>query len=305
MSRRAWHSEPQEGQQAARFALCGENYGKVYEALVAGAESSQAEVVSEYPWPSWEQTIAKEFRRALPFTFLHHRLIKSTMVFHGAVYGRERLARVFNAFGQDLAREVLAEDAAGAPALCDWHVKTSANRLWHAFHLAEYEARMAKRFGNGPIQIVEWGGGYGDMARILLRVHAAATVIIVDLPAIGALQWSYLSATIDPDRVRVVASIHDPLLEGGVNVMTAVVALRHPGIRASAFLSTWALTESPHGLQEAVIANRFFGAGDVLLAFSMDADNCVAARFAELGGKLYAVPRLVDEGYAPSSYGFM
>lgn len=290
------------------FAQAASCYASIYGALRERALLwEQGGDPGLYAWPSWEETLANDFSECVPISFTKHPLVQLTMVFQGRLFHRKRRSHVIRAFGHDIAREILEEDPIGGALVIDREWYTSANRLYHAFHLAKYFENTGKMFPRAGT-IIEWGGGYGDMARILWRLgtrHGPLTLVLIDLPALGALQWVYLTSLLGGHSVKIVTSSDQPISKGCVNIMSSAVALSHSGLEADAFLSTWALTESPHELQARVLERHFFGAKDVLLAFSMDSDNRVAESLRSTGGIVTEVPYLRWEGNSTSSYGFM
>lgn len=292
---------------ASRFADAAKRYEAIHGLLSqSSAQGLDESDVSSYPWPDWQRRLAQDFSRNVPVDFMEHPIIKETMVFHGRVCKSQRIARVRQAFGASTTHELLVEDPVGGVRICDGSLGTSPNRLYHAFHLAMYRNAMGKNFPGSGL-VVEWGGGYGDMARLIQRLRGKSddqTFVLIDLPAVGALQWVYLTAICGSDLVHVLSSPHEPIQDGCVNIMTSATALAHKGLVAQSFVSTWALTESPHALQTAVVERDFFGARDVLLAFSMDADNKVVEPLLAAGGRAIPVPYMTYEGYASSSYGF-
>ena len=292
---------------AAAFAEAASGYSAAYAALQEYKSPPVDELSrSAYPWPDWGARLAREFSEMVPPDFIQHPTIKETMVFHGRLCNSGRLASVRREFGEAVSRQLLAEDPVGGPSICHAALATSSNRLYHAFHLSQYREATGKPFFEGGT-VCEWGGGYGDMARLLWRLGRAAegrTVVLVDLPAVGALQWVYLTAVLGAGAVRIVEKPGKGIAPGCVNIMNSCVAFASPGLEPDCFVSTWALTESPHHLQAEVVRRNFFGARNILLAFSLDGDNMIAGPLRENGDVIKAVPFLTMDGYAPSSYGF-
>ena len=290
-----------------QFLAVSSEYASIFQLLKqseCGNGHPVATAEGSYPWARWQEGLAAAFIDGVPESFLEHPTVKATMVFHGRSSHAARMRLVRAAFGRDIADRLLVEDPVGSPHLCGRHPVTSPNRLHHATHLAQYLLTTGNAFPSQGL-IVEWGGGYGDAARLVRRLAPAATYVLVDLAAVGALQYVYLATLLGVQNVQVVGSPSTPLQYGGVNIMTSGVAFAHPALAADAFMSTWALTESPRALQQRVVDRRFFHARNVLLAFSMDQDNHTAATVSELGGKLFPVPNMTDEGYSPSFYGFV
>lgn len=94
----------------------------------------------------------------------------------------------------------------------------STNTLGHLY----YAVRSLESFGTATPQVIfEFGGGYGNLARIFKQFVPTATLVIIDLPELIALQHLFLQTTLD--GVTVVIH-HEPprLLEpSSINLVPA------------------------------------------------------------------------------------
>ncbi|MEW5809280.1 MAG: hypothetical protein AB1925_07490 [Actinomycetota bacterium] len=163
---------------------------------------------------------------------------------------------------------LLAEDPVGAPptvAVPGHSVSTSSNTLHQLYHLLRYQdatGRSLREVGT----VVEWGGGFGSLARLLLRCHGGApTAVLIDTPVFSALQWLYLSATIGADRVVLHSQSPVDVVDGAVNIVPIGLVADMP-IAADLFISMWALNESTPAAQQDVVQRKWFGADQLLLA---------------------------------------
>ncbi len=214
----------------------------------------------------WEQRNA-ELRAALlpapPADFLRHPAIRYQMfvndsyVAHELPYVRSRLAHP----------ALLAEDPVGDPptTVLDDAVVSSSNTVHQLHHLLHFEQASGRRLADLPT-VVEWGAGYGNLAKLLLRLAGGApTYVVLDLPVFSAVQWLYLSCVLGEDRVV----LHDwpgqPVVTGKVNVVPVGLAAQLE-VRADLFVSTWALNESTPEAQAYVTRRDWFGAPALLLA---------------------------------------
>jgi hypothetical protein len=286
-------------EQEARFAALAPRFREVRDRLAAsGTAGGNA---SSYAWGDWERSVADRFAAGLPVDFLHDPILAQTMVFGATARLRERLARVRAVFPA-MADDLLLEDAVGRPAICDRATATSANRAHHVYHLATHAMVTGKPLFEART-VVEWGGGYGDLARVVRRVDRAITYVILDLPALSAVQWAYLSALEGPDAVHLVTLEAPAIVPGKVNLVPSSWALDAlPGLKADAFVSTWALTESPTPLQERVIARDFFGAARILVGYKLDENNVVRDPLAARGCTQRPVSILAREGLFSHEY---
>jgi hypothetical protein len=281
-----------------RFREVAPRYREICNQLLGAREKSDP-VAPGYDWSSWTARVRKSFDAGVPAAFLSHPVLRHTMVYayrrgiRNTAY-RTRLVR--DVFGDAVAARLLREDAVGRPKITTLRDLTSANRAHHAMHLAEYRRATGRNFWDAA-HVVEWGGGYGNMTRLIRRMNPAATCTIVDLPEIGALQYVYLASIEGEDAVHVVDRARPELREGRVNLVSAydLDAVRDR-IRPDAFLSTWALTESPAEVQNDVVRSDFFGAARVLLGSALNPNNAIDDSVSRLGLQRVPIPEAARIG---------
>jgi hypothetical protein len=248
-----------------------------------------------YSWDSWSGKIRQAFQNGVRIDFLAHPLICFTMVYYGRDWNvqstKNRSSICKDTFGEDEARRLLIEDYIGLPVISDLQFLTSSNRAHHGCHLAYFYKLSGNKIWSANT-IVEWGGGYGNMARIIRRMNPNITYIIVDLPELLALQYVYLGSLEGADKINVVASDKDLILANKVNLVSSELLLADRfEIKCDAFISTWALTECPEYIQKYVTDKFYFSAKDVYIASRIDENNHLA-RFTTSNISKSAVPDL-------------
>lgn len=267
-------------EQERRFAAVASEYPAICSRLL-GASAGSSSSPEGYDWSAFSRSVRRALDPEVPIGFLGMRVLRRTMVFgsrRGIAATIPRVAVVTTAFGAETAGQLLVEDYIGKPSLTNSRFRTSANRAHHAAHLARYTQVIGAPFW-GAEHVVEWGGGYGNMARLVRRMSPGITYTIIDLPELLALQYVYLTA-VEGKNPHVVAAA-DPfqLRPGRVNlVSSARVTASEPAIQCDAFLSTWAITESPPAAQQIVLDRNFFGASRILIAAKLDRNNVLAAQ---------------------------
>ena len=175
---------------------------------------------------------------------------------HEEPYVRSRL-------GEERA-DLLREDPVGDPP-------SLANTVHHLHHLLRYEEVSGRRLADAQT-IVEWGAGYGNLAKLIWRMHGGEpTIVLLDLPVFSAVQWLYLASVLGEDRVVLHADADgggpvEPVA-GKVNVVPIGLAadLR---VEADLFVTTWALNESSPAAQDHVVGRDWFGAESLLVAMN-------------------------------------
>jgi hypothetical protein len=212
--------------------------------------------------PTWREAnreVSGALAQAPPVSFLQNRTIRTTMVFSRP--GRAHQIEAHAVLGSDLYKrqpDIVNEDYAGVPPLIALGERiSSTNLIHHLFHLTRLEA-LVDSVANYE-RIVEWGGGYGDLAKLVCRLSPACTYAIVDTPLFSALQTVYLRTTLGPKRVNVITEENRALRSGAVNIV-ALPFLECLDTPFELFLATWSLSESPKLAHDYVFARDFFGA---------------------------------------------
>ena len=262
--------------QLQRFNALKGRYSDVCNKFPNDLSGSRLETEG-YDWSAWSANIRRSFCEGMQFDFLNHPTLAQTMVFarrRGIRATRQKLEFILEVYNVDVASCLLKEDCIGSPTITNAAYMTSANRCHHASHLAHYRREVGKDFWDCA-SIVEWGGGYGDMARVIRRINPTVTYTIIDLPELLALQYIYLASLEGEDKVHLVLPENAlDILPGKINLVPSLRVIGSENhLKCDAFISTWALTESPRGAQGFVEACEFFGARNILLASMINANN--------------------------------
>jgi hypothetical protein len=222
---------------------------------------------ARYLRADWAERNAELERDLLPVPaadFLRHPAIRYQMFVDEHVLPHE-LPFVRSQLRDDT---LLREDAVGAPptvALPPSGIQTSSNTVHQLYHLLRYEQETGRRLQDAGT-IVEWGGGFGSLMRLIFRMHGGRpTCVIIDTPIFSAVQWLYLSAVLGEEHVVLHDSAPVPLIEGRINLVP-IGLVSGMAVAADLFISNWALNESTQQAQDDVVSRRWFGAESLLLA---------------------------------------
>lgn len=134
----------------------------------------------------------------------------------------------------------------------------SVSTLGHLF----YASKIMENLKDDPKILVEFGGGYGNFARIFKNFYPDLTIVIFDIPEVIALQYLFLSYIIPGEDIV----IHDgpvnmELIKNKNNInLVPVFFLEKSNIKADIFVSTFALSETPDYVRDLVINKNFFNA---------------------------------------------
>ena len=191
-------------------------------------------------------------------SFLDDADIQYNMVRSGmSVAGSYELCYLLNCLSDkaNKLRDKFTDTSFGNIPLVHPEFLCSANSLGHLF----YAIRTAECMHKEPGVIIEFGGGYGNLARIYKKIFPNCTYIIIDLPELLALQYFFLAETL-PDN-KVVLHTESPIsyTRGGVHLMS-VDFLEQMNLPADLFISTFALSEASEKAQNIVKSKHFFNA---------------------------------------------
>lgn len=229
-----------------------------------------------YFWEDWILKISNSFKEQVSIDFLNQPEISYTMVFShntGFASAAKRINFIKKIFSDDETRNLLQEDFIGGPNIVSFEYLTSANRSHHAFHLARYSEITSKKFWDTS-SVLEFGGGYGNMARLLKKMNPKLTYTIIDLPELLSLQYIYLGAIFGEDNLNCIFSKDQNIVDGKINLIASSLVLNNQiSIKAESFISTWAITESPKPFQDDIIRRDFFDANNILIGSLIDKNN--------------------------------
>lgn len=132
----------------------------------------------------------------------------------------------------------------------------SANTLGHLFYAFKV---LEQCHGRTISTIVEFGAGYGNLARCFKTMLPQTTIILIDLPELLALQYFFLTSCVE--NTDVIMHVQPPLeFKQGAIHLVPVYYLKNLTFKADVFISSFALTEAPEIVQQIVIDNRFYNA---------------------------------------------
>lgn len=213
-------------------------------------------------WASRNGELVDRLLPLPPADFLRCEEILHQM-FVGARYLPQELPYVLSRLpGPEIAQEDPVGDPPTSP-VPGGQVTTSSNTVHQLHHLLRYQDVSGWSVGTVR-SVVEWGGGYGCLAKLFIRLHGGSpTYVVLDTPVFAAVQWLYLASVLGEGEVV----LHDrpgKVALGKVNIVPIglVPALEFD---ADLFVSNWALNESTAAAQRFVCDRDWFGAPSLLL----------------------------------------
>lgn len=286
-----------EGKAVQNFKVLSKKHNEIVEIFYHATSLEDANEKNSigYDWGTWTGKIRKEFMHFLPINFLSNPLIAFTMV-HQRIRGSKntlsKIKLLRTIFDEETLKKLLKEDFIGKPVISNQQYLTSSNRTHHAMHLGFYRRITGEPIWNSK-SIIEFGGGYGNMARLIKKMNGDITYTIIDLPELLAIQYIYLGSLFSEDCINLVNAENPQILEGKINLVTSDFVIDgNVNLIAESFISTWAITECPEFLQKLVLESNLFNAKRVLLASFIDQNNYMSKNIDLISYKVENIPFL-------------
>ncbi|MHA1768076.1 MAG: putative sugar O-methyltransferase [Promethearchaeota archaeon] len=217
-------------------------------------------------WIKYSNELKKEILPYPPFSFLNNPIIKKTMFISKASYNKNELKYLKKNLTHKELKSLLLEDYIGKSHLSSIRYFTSGNTIHHLYHLIRYFNKLYCNLHDIDT-VIEWGGGYGNLAKIFYRLYKRRiTYIIIDLPLFSCIQWLYLSTIFGEKNINLIQTRKDRLLKNKINLIP-VNFINSYVLKGTLFISTWALSESNKYCQDMVFRSNWFNCPHLLLAF--------------------------------------
>lgn len=130
-----------------------------------------------------------------------------------------------------------------------------------------YIAKILESYyeGDYPGVILDIGGGFGNIAKILKQILPNSTIVVVDLPEMSIIQKTYLNYTMP--KLKVVLHKNNFLsIEPGCINLVPICFLDQLSLSPDLLMSTFALSEAPESTQKFIINKNFFDAKKLYIA---------------------------------------
>ncbi|MFA6357081.1 MAG: hypothetical protein WCY09_00220 [Candidatus Omnitrophota bacterium] len=207
-------------------------------------------------WLTNADRLCRKILTCDPGDFLQWDVILRTMVVGNANFVRDELD-----FLQALPdwesrwKDAIEESSVGNPTYYDEFPSSSGNLIHLAYHLAQFEKKTGIDINRAGF-ILEFGGGYGGMCRLIHKLNFKGRYIIFDLPPLSALQHFFINMNGIP------VGYYNKFLEKDSNGVICVSDFAHlgavvsdyPNIDNAVFLATWSLSETPISLRQSILS---------------------------------------------------
>lgn len=236
--------------------------------------------------PFWEERLTqlrRDFEDGVPWDFLQNRVIRWTMNTGLADYHDTELTYLRGRLSERTLTILLAENEVGGQEIVRrGSLATSGNTIHHLHHIVRYCDATGDDL-SGTTSILEWGGGFGSMARLFRRILPGVTYTIVDVGGLILLQWLYLSSVLGRRAIHLVGE-GARSLPGKVNLVPLASADLLSG-PVDLFVSTWAISESSKACQDWLLDRNVFDAPHFLMGRQETSEEFpFAERLEDLAG---------------------
>lgn len=211
-------------------------------------------------WANTVSAMEREFKHGFPDDFLQHELLRNHLMFEAAKEAFCEWAWLNTKWSPAELEKLLYVEPFGHPfPYKDWDGQTPPQTLemlpqWttrttihHLYHLTMW-MELTNKTWTDVHSVVEWGGGFGNMAKMIRRLNPTIEYTIVDLPIMNKVQDHYLRGVGEQNVCLVPIDEVDQVQDHQV------------------FISTWALCESTMEAQNYVHNRGYFGAEHFLIA---------------------------------------
>lgn len=138
-------------------------------------------------------------------------------------------------------KNLLVENNVGSPIRFFLNPFTSGNKIFQTYHLKKYKD-FSKINLNKYDLIVEFGGGYGNMANTFQKINKKCKFIIFDTPEVNLLQFYYLKRN-NIDVSLDYKSKSNVILLDSITQFNKII--REFKSKKKLFIANWSLSETP------------------------------------------------------------
>ena len=183
--------------------------------------------------------------------------IKYTMV---AEPNRIELRDLLNSRKSNYFKAILKEDWAGNPTPYFYYLKSSGNTIHHAYSILQLFNFVNIEFSSLN-RIFEFGGGYGNFAKLIFKSNFQGNYLIYDLPLMSSIQKLFLN----------LSELNVSVLRKPSEQISTVSLLNDlsdiSGDDPDLFVALWSLSECPFTLRDQVLS-RNLNSKYFLIAYS-------------------------------------
>jgi hypothetical protein len=250
---RIWHAltDPRLGHITDRERRLVERLRKEVDVLQPASPGIPSEA-DEF-WSTNQERVRRLVQEDDPRRFLRWDVIVKTMFIGDAPYVLKELSHLkAHTNWKECWHSAIKESVVGHPKRFILYPCSSGNLIHHAYHLARFEQATGLEMRNMNY-IVEIGGGYGSMCRLIHKLGFTGSYVILDLPEFSAIQRFYLNShginTQEPG-----SSEDQPVSVWTVSTLSALLQiLTKVTNKRGTLIATWSLSEISIAMRSAIL----------------------------------------------------
>ena len=209
------------------------------------------------PWMQRVREMTEDVLRSDHPRLLGHESLRYAMILGaGGTWMRRQLPYLESRLSEPALRALLREPRIEGLPVNSLRYKCSHNNIHLLHHLVFFEEHSRSKIADFD-HIVEFGAGYGNLARLAKQMAPDATLLLIDLPIFLLIQFAYLESVLGRGTCCFVTSENQPIEKGKINLLN-VQSTYSISQKFDLFVSTIALSECTQAAQRAVIEARFF-----------------------------------------------
>lgn len=194
--------------------------------------------------------------------FLQESVIQKIFFVHNRIYILFMLAKIILNKNK-LYKKLLLEDNVGNPVRFFLYPESSGNRIREVYHLLNFE-----NFTKTPLleikSILEFGGGYGNMARLFYKINKSIKYTIFDTFHVNLLQYYYLN------MLKIPADFNNS--KKNINLNYNISKCKFSNNNKKLFIANWSLSESPIKLRK-IILKKIINFDYILISYQEKFEN--------------------------------
>ena len=173
--------------------------------------------------------------------FFQNSFIQKMFFVHNRFFLRSYLDEMKKNTKWNFWKNLLIESNIGNPVRYFLNPFTSGNKIFQTYHLKKYTDYL--EFGlNNFHTIVEFGGGYGNMAYTFKKINKKCKYIIFDTPEVNLLQFYYLKRN-NIDVSFDYKKKNNVILISSIKQLNKII--NNTKNKKKLFIANWSLSETP------------------------------------------------------------
>lgn len=190
----------------------------------------------------FSKKVFKLIRKKNFLNFLQFSFIQQMFFIHNRLYLLSYLNELKKSSMWKLWKKLILESTIGNPVRYFLYPKSSGNKIFQAYHLKKYQDFCQinlKKFN----YVVEFGGGYGNMASNFRKINPKVKFIIFDTHEVNLLQYYYLRRNGFDINFNNYKKINGINLINKINILKS--KLKKIKNQKKLLIANWSISETP------------------------------------------------------------